>query len=165
MRIGAYRVQAVWGHLGLLAFLAVFVVWYVLDARAASPFIENTILIVPASILALILIVTVVPQTISITRADPETEPAGERQSLREFALAHRHELRAGMLMLLLGGYVFSAPFIGFDAATFLFLATSLWVVGERRPLIVLGFALALAAVLIAGMQAALTLDLPTLIL
>lgn len=156
MRIGRYRVSVDLGHLLLLAFIAGWVIWYAIDARRASPFIENTVLIVPASMLALLLCAVVALQTVTVRLADGRGT-AGTESGHDFRALA----LPAG-LMGLLGVYAVSLERIGFDLSTLLFVAGGMLVIGERRWKVVIPFAVIFSLAVVYGLKAILPLRMPT---
>jgi hypothetical protein len=126
--------QPKWGHIGLLAAIAGWLIWYALDALSASSRFDNLLLIVPASIVGVGLVIALLvqefwaPRTSNVAKADPSPdEPADDlRTSLT--------------LMLLLAGYVGTMSWIGLDIATFLFIGLSLFALDERRILTIVGF-------------------------
>ncbi|MGP9818596.1 tripartite tricarboxylate transporter TctB family protein [Salinarimonas sp. NSM] len=132
---------------------AVFSVVYVAAAYLDSSRIHNVIFIIPMAaitgVLAGIVIVRAVlgraraetpaePSPSSEPKSEPKSEPApepGEAPALGPLGIA--------ALMGLLIAYAFSIPWIGFDVASILFMATGLWILGERRPLFVAALSLA----------------------
>lgn len=154
------RIDVEWGHLLLLAAFATFVVWYYGDAQSASTEIENTVLILPASIVALVLSAVVAIQSVHIRKADataPE-EPVADRKKLLD-------EILSPLLFIAtLGAYVLSITTIGFDVATTLFLAVGMLICGERRPLVILAFSVLFSAFCVYSLKLVLPLDFPTLL-
>lgn len=164
MRIGSYVVRAEPLHVAALVGFAGFVIWYALDAWRASPHVENTILIVPTSIIALLLIVAILPQAVRFEKATAPTTEEASPSKPAPWSERHRAELSAVGQMILLGGFVFLIPVMGFDIATFVFVAASMFVMGERRwPLLLLYPAL-FALALTGGMKAMMSIDLMTTI-
>lgn len=135
------RLTIMWGHLALLAVIVGVVVAYLLDARATSLRVNNLLLVQPAAILALILAAFVVPQC--FRRIDPEAERAPE-ESLGDLA-------RVGALAAAFGAFAVGLEYIGFDVATFVFTAAGLFICGERRWWLNLGFSAVFTVLLIYG--------------
>lgn len=162
MNFGTHRLDIDWGHLLLLAGFATFVVWYYEDAQNASIEIENTILIVPATVMALVLCAFVALQTIRISRID---EP--QRAPLQ--AVAPNSDPKTASIvgpvcyMVALGIYVFILEMIGFDVATAAFVAAAMVISGERRPHVIVGFSIVFAALCVYALKLVLPLHLPTL--
>lgn len=157
MTIGKLRVNVNWGHLLLIVGFAAFVVWYYEDAQASSVEIENTILIVPTSLLALAMCVLVAIQTVHIRRVELADE------AVSDAAEAERGTILWPVLyMVALGVYVFLIEDLGFDVTTALFLAVGMLISGEKRPLPILAFSVIFAAVCVYALKAALPLDFPT---
>ena len=63
--------------------------------------------------------------------------------------------------MGLFGAFVIAIPYIGFDVATFLFVAATLWLLGERRILILLSLALGISSALSLAALTLLTFPMP----
>lgn len=129
----------------MLAFLA----WYLWDATAASPTFSNLILIAPVGAAALILLLYI--GTAEITGCDgvPKMSPSDQNELPAEAAPSR---FRAGsrrtiaLLMGLFGLFVAAIPYLGFDAASFLFVVATLWLLGERRVIFMLSLALGISA-------------------
>lgn len=164
MRIGSYVVRAEPLHIAALAGFAGFVLWYVRDAWRASPHVENTILIVPISVIALLLIVAILPQAVRFEKAAAPVAGKASPETPAPWSERYRAELRAVGQMILLGGFVFLIPVIGFDIAIFVFVAVSMFVMGERRWLLLLFYPALFALALAGGMQALMSIDLMTTI-
>ncbi|HEY9055513.1 MAG TPA: tripartite tricarboxylate transporter TctB family protein [Aurantimonas sp.] len=157
MRNGATRRVVDWGHLGFLAFIGGVVLTYLFDARAVSLKINNLLLVQPAAIIALVLIACVLPQCFkrrslddgrmtSDARArenDPAIDPdaAGQRRGL----------IKVAALAALLGIFTYFLEAIGFDVATFLFMAFGLVLCGERKWWVVLLFSAAFTLFVVYG--------------
>lgn len=136
MRSGARRGPIDWGHLAFLAFISFIVVAYLIDARAVSLKVNNLLLVEPAAIIALVLVACVLPQC--FRRRSADTEGTDEKvEALDERAKVRRELTRVGALAALLGIFSFFLEEIGFDIATFLFVAIGLAICGERRPLVI----------------------------
>ena len=142
MRIGSYQVKADWGHMALAVSITLFCIWYLFDARTASPNIQNMLLIFPATILAIALFLVIVAQEVKVSRVQGVEARSGASLS---FHWPDLDRMRLPLFMGLLGVYVFTMEGVGFDLATFLFLALSLALQGERRWIWLIGFSLVFA--------------------
>jgi len=135
------RLVIMWGHLALLAVIAGVVIYYWMDTRATSLRLNNILLVQPASVLALILVLLVLPQCFRRVTSDaPEAQPT-DFTELGKVAL----------LTAAFGAFVFSLETIGFDIATFLFMVVALFLCGERRWWVLLPFSAIFTAGLIYG--------------
>ena len=126
-------------HLLLLVGMGGFCLWYLRDARAASTDVQNLLLIEPVAILGLVLTILILPAIVTVA-SGPEAPPRRER--LERSTLS-----KVLGSMLLLGGYVAVMPYAGFDVATAGYVCGSLWVLGERRPAVLIGAPLLFALV------------------
>jgi hypothetical protein len=169
MRIGAKRYQVDWGHLLLLLFIAGVIVAYWLDARAVSLGVNNLLLVQPAAILGLILCVIVLPQCFV-----PETEIApptpAEAQAANAAATASRRQTvielgKVAAMAAAFGLFAFNLETVGFDVASWLFVAVGLYICGERRWLTLLLFPTAFTLALIYFFRALIPFPLATLVL
>ena len=131
IRLGRLRVSIDLPHLAFATAIAGWAAWYCRDAWKAGVDIENLILILPASIAALILYGFVVA---SCCRVEGRTEP---RPVAPKDAPAHVAASGVGLKiagsMALLAGLAVAGPLIGFDAACFVYIAAMLAFLGERR--------------------------------
>lgn len=136
------RRKMVWGHLALLAVIAVTIIAYLLDARAVSTRTTNLLLVQPLSIVALILAAIVLPGVFVKEGSDEANELEGET----------RGDLgRCFALIGALGFLAFSLETIGFDIATFVFMVFAMAICGERRWLVNLIFSAVFTVLLIYG--------------
>lgn len=149
------RLVVMWGHLALLAVIVTIVLAYLLDARATSLRINNLLLVQPAAILALVLAALVVPQC--FRRIAPETE-GGQRESLGDLG-------KVAALAAAFGAFVTVLEIIGFDVATFLFMIAGLFICGERRWLVNIGFSAVFTVLLIYGYGAIIPFPFKLLVL
>lgn len=152
-----------WEHLLFVTFLLAFVVWYIWTAAAASPTFSNLILIGPIGAAAGALLIY-----IGAIEIFGQAEAAGAFSAQRETSgSAAQHRFRSGSLptiaalMGMFGAFVVVIPHIGFDIATFLFVAATLWLLGERRILVLLSLALGIAAALSLAALTLLTFPMP----
>jgi hypothetical protein len=136
--------------LALIAAFAIFVVWYLRACVVAAPTTENLLLILPVAGAAIVLIAIVAA---GIVRESAQSVTATAKPWTR----------RTASVIVAFALYVIALPFAGFDVATFVFVAALLPALGERRPAVVGGLALAIAIGLTAGALATLSYPLPTL--
>jgi putative tricarboxylic transport membrane protein len=155
MRIGHYRLAPDWGQIAFTTAVAGWIVWYYFDARAASSNLQNMLLIRPATIVALILYCVVIFQALNVAPDEPRTgrSPEGAKSPA---------SLRAPGIAASLIAYVVLLPYLGFDIATFLFVAATMVVAGERRWWVALLFAAAFSAFLALAFKFALSTPVPT---
>mgnify|MGYP000627248289 CR=1 FL=1 len=166
------RLSVGWGAIGFVLLIAVITGLYLFDTVSVSMNRNNVILVLPLSILVLLLSVVVIVRNIrfspddtdaeSVTSADDgkaaDTAAAEVKQSVPDM-------LRALVLLGLLGVFVFSYRIIGFDVATFIFIASSLLLLGHRNWLFVLLYSLFFTLVVIGGAMWLLSYPMPMLIL
>jgi putative tricarboxylic transport membrane protein len=134
MRIGSFRIDANWGHLAGVTAGAAFIVWYMLDTYRASSSIQNIGLIVPAGIGALGLYLFIVVQDVKIVRVN--AAEAGPRPN--GLMSISTENWRVPAFMVLLGLLLIGMAYIGFDIAAVLFIASGLYILNERRWLLLI---------------------------
>lgn len=135
-----YRVD--WGHLALITVMTAVSVAYLISARSVSLSIQNLILLQPTALLIVALYLFILPQCFEPEeRAKRDGGPSAVQEMLADAP-------RVGSLALALLLYALFYEKIGFDIASFLFIAVSAFICGERRPLVLIPFA-ALGAVFI----------------
>ena len=166
------RVQIDWGHLVVLCLISGATVWYLLDARSVSPAVNNLLLVEPLSIAALILCAFVVPQCFHYAEdgqaaEEPSRSKPIEAADLMQPKLPTERVEVIKMLAFggLLGLFVFSLTILGFDIAIFLFCAAGMAICGERRPLPLLLFPLAVTVFAVYGFKAIMPYPMMTTIL
>ncbi len=76
MKIGKRTYEVDWGHFAVLTLIAAFVIAYLIDTRATSLRMNNLLFVQPASIIALVLYLLILPQTL---RRVSEDTPDGVR--------------------------------------------------------------------------------------
>ena len=148
-----------WGHLLLLIFICAVVVAYLLDARAVSLKLGNLALVQPAAILALILAAIVLPQCfrrVSPEAADEQNETP--RESWRDLA-------KVAALAAAFGAFALSLESVGFDVATFIFVALGLYICGERRLWLIGLYSAVFTVVIVYGYQLLVPYPFPLLVL
>jgi hypothetical protein len=152
-----------WGHLLLLLLICGVVVAYLLDARATSLRTNNLLLVQPASILALILAAIVLPQCFRRKKDAAEDEAAGEatpaeKESWRDLG-------KVAALAAAFGAFAISLETIGFDVATFIFVALGVYICGERRLWLIGLFSAVFTAAIVYGYQLLVPYPFPLLVL
>jgi Tripartite tricarboxylate transporter TctB family len=119
-------------HLAFATAIAAWCVWFCQDAWRAQRDVENLIMILPASLLAVILYIFVAAGCVRIVsapaqHADPPRKPLDPGMATKI----------AGT-MALLAAYVIAAPLIGFDLVSFAYILAMLLFLGERRIIVLL---------------------------
>ena len=143
------------GNALLLAAFGGFTLWYMYDAWKASPRAENLVLIAPVGVLALVCIaVGAWLEVRSRLRRDPGE--GGERPA--------PVSPRTVGLMAALVLYVALMPYVGFDAATFVFAGGSAFAMGERRPATLLCFSVLLTVIVVVTFKLMQPVPLPVLL-
>lgn len=117
----------------LAGFFLILSCWYLSDAYKASSSTENLLLIFPAAIVVIALCLWIIGSTVfEVMKAGAaEEEEKEEKKPVSVFGA-----------MCILAGFVLSMDWIGFDAATFLFMVALMFLQGERRPFWLGGFSL-----------------------
>lgn len=134
----------------VLLVLASLVILYALDAYGASSDVLNLILVLPVT--AIVLLLCSLQFFIEI-RADKSAAPS--RESIAGVA----------PVMGLFAGYVLTLQWLGFDIGTMLFLASFLYLQGERRWYWLLGYSISLSFALAMFFSAMLPYPMPMLVL
>lgn len=124
-------------ELGLAGFFLILSCWYLSDTYRASSSIENLLLILPAAAVVILLSLWIIARSLlgkSQNKPPLETKEQPEKKPVSVLAA-----------MAILAGFVLSMDWIGFDAATFLFMAALMFLQGERRPFWLGGFSFTFA--------------------
>ena len=153
-----------WEHLIFLSGIVAFLIWYVWDATAASPTFSNLILIAPAAAAAVTLALYIAAAEILGRGAMPQAGPREEGLASGQIGSSRFRSAAVGTILALMGlfaTFVVAIPYVGFDIATFGFVAATLWLLGERRAMVVLTLALVIAAAVSAAALAVLTVPMP----
>lgn len=152
------RRVVIWGHFLLLCVIAAVVISYWLDARETSLKINNLLLVQPASIFALLVMALVLPQV--FPRVPVKDVPDAEER---------RRELvnvgRVALLAAAFGLFVFSLETIGFDVATFVFVAAGLFLCGERKAWVIGAYSAIFTVFVVYGYQALVPYPFPLTLL
>ncbi|MDF2997073.1 MAG: hypothetical protein K0R27_2710 [Xanthobacteraceae bacterium] len=166
MRIGGHSYKVDYGHLVLVTGIAGAVVWYLIDARGVSTSVNNLLLVQPTAIFALLMYALIVPQCFQRETAEPLVREPAEYDPLAPQLPSERSDIiRMGLLGGALGLMVFLLDTIGFDVAIFLFTAAAMAICGERRPVRLLLYTLAVTVVAIYGFRALIPFPMFTAIL
>jgi hypothetical protein len=151
------RIAADIPHFIFATGVAAWVAWFCWDAWRAGPNIENLILIVPVSVLAMILYVVVVAGCFK--RLD--TVAAQHAPHASNEAMPREVAIKVGGSMVLLAVFVVAGPMLGFDIACFAYLLATIVLLGERRALVLLLVPLLFTAVVIYSFNTILSTPLP----
>jgi hypothetical protein len=161
----AYDVD--WGHLIFLAVIAAAVLWYLLDAMSVSLNIHNLLLVAPLAVVALGLCAVIVPQC--FRRRGADEKPAREDVHAAGSAALQSSDWKSLLpiagVAVSLGLYVSLLNVIGFDVATCLFVLAVMLICGERRPITLIVYSLAVSALLVLGFRALLPYPMYTLVI
>ncbi len=166
MRIRGHQYRVDWTHLVFVTLLAAWVLWYWLDARSVSLSVNNLLLLQPLSIFVLLMYLAILPQC--FRRADAEAEPEAPEvdDPLAPKLPTEAVELiRVALLGVALGVMVFSLNLVGFDIAIWLFALATMVICGERRPVPLVVYPLAVAIVTVYGFRALMPYPMVTTVL
>jgi hypothetical protein len=144
--------------LPVLAFataVAGWAAWFGWDAWHAAPEVENLILILPATVAAVLVYLFVVAGCVRTAGAGASQE-ATERR-----AIDRQTMIRIVGSMALLGALAAAGPLGGFDVASFVYMAAMLLLLGERRPLVLLLAPALFTTVVVFGFNKVLATPLP----
>lgn len=132
-----------WGHVLFVLGIGGWVSWYFLDAYHASSTVTNLILIAPASALALCLCGLILFRRLRDACTAPDAvEPEAPAEAETPAGASGLTRYRPVAFIVLFGLYIVGLETIGYDVASWLFIAASLVLAGERRPLTVIVYSL-----------------------
>lgn len=152
------RRVVIWGHLLLLGVIAVVIIAYWLDARGTSLKINNLLLVQPAAIFGLILVALVLPQVFPKVSREDVPDAAQRRKDLLDVG-------RVALLAGALGIFVFSLEAVGFDIATFVFVAVGLYLCGEKKLWVIGTYSAVFTVLVVYGYQALVPYPFPLTVL
>ncbi len=144
-------------HFLFLTGLVGFCAWYFVDAHIASNTLENLLLIEPAVIAAVILYLVILRDVIRVV---PNPDVAAVLRA--PLSPLVRVRIFGGMALLI--AYVALMGVIGFDVATVLYVAATLALLGERRPVMLIILPLVFGAVVVYAFRQMVTVPVPTLL-
>ncbi|MEX0693286.1 MAG: tripartite tricarboxylate transporter TctB family protein [Rhodospirillales bacterium] len=144
-----------WGHLAFLVGILGFLGYYLLDSWFAQASVGNLIFVLPVTVLCVFTVTMIGIALVRRTVTEQDQDGAGGDDNFLPLALS----------ISLFAIYVALLPTLGMDVGTFLFIALVLVVLGERRPLFVISYALAFSALTVLGLKAMIPTNIPTLIL
>jgi hypothetical protein len=166
MRFKGHRYAVDWGHLAFVTLIAAAVLWYLFDARSVSLSVNNLLLVEPLAVAALALYLLIIPQCFRRADLIGESEaPAVDDPLAPALPTEARALIRIGILGAALGLFVFSLNVVGFDIAIWAFALVTMAVCGERRPLALLVYPIAVALVAVYGFRALMSYPMVTTIL
>lgn len=171
MHIGKWQLKAEWGHIVFVIVIAAITGWYLQDTLSTSMNRNNVILVYPLSLLILVMSLIAIIKSIKISRAVTPIPTTTSVSSAEKVGSTNEHDqspidiLKALALLGLLGGFVFSYNRIGLDVATFIFIVCGLLLLGYRRGLFILVYAIAFTFIVIGGAKLLLSYPMPTLLL
>lgn len=143
-------------HFLFLTGLVGFCTWYFFDAYTASDTLENLLLIEPAVIAAVILYFVILRDVIWVV-PDPDVVTTGRPP----LSILVRTRIFGGMALLI--AYVALMGVIGFDVATVVYVAATLALLGERRPVMLVALPLVFGLLVVYGFRQMVTVPVPTL--
>lgn len=157
-----------WGHAIFLVAIFGAVAWYFSDAISVATVVNNLLLIAPLSIIALALCLVALWTAL---RGGQAYESGAPDTVGIEIGAEHIRSTSFRPLMLIggmavaLGLYVSALTVIGFDVGTWLFCLAAMAICGERRPIPLIVYPLAVAVILIAAFSYLLPYPLYTLVI
>ena len=142
------------GDIAVIAVLALLTGLYLFDAVRASTAFLHLVLVAPLALLILGLCLLLLVRTLAAAPAADSGGSAGPRDDVAG----------AGVAIVLFTVYVAALPLLGFDAATFLFIAAFLRLHGEPSRLRIAVYALAFSLALALGFSVLLPYPMPMLL-
>lgn len=127
-----------YSEFGLPSFFLLISIWYLIDAYKAEASVENLLLIVPAGVVVICLCLWILASQLFLKEQTAEVSVEVEEKKDKE----PKEEVSVLGAMIILGVYVLTMNWIGFDVATFGFIASLMFLQGERRITMLIGFSL-----------------------
>jgi hypothetical protein len=155
--VGRWRVAIDLPHLAFITGIAGWCAWYCSDAWRAAANVQNLILVLPATIGALLLYLFVLRECVTVSRVT-----ASPTRSVRA-VIAPLVAKRIIGLMLLLAAYVVAGPIVGYDVASVVYLFATLFFLGERRLYVLLPVPAVFCIIAVYCFQTILATPLPVL--
>jgi|Wag4MinimDraft_19_1082662.scaffolds.fasta_scaffold08686_2 hypothetical protein len=142
-----------WGHLTLLVLVLGWTIWYFIDTRGVSQDIQNLLVLTPVVILTLALGSIAVFQSFVAHKLPEKLQP--EKLTRSEFG-------KIAVLIVSFLAFVAMLPILGFDGSGALYIALSMSLFGERRPIVLITFPIVSMLVLTLLFKALVPYDIPT---
>jgi len=142
-----------WGHLVVLLIVLGWATWYYLSTRAVSKDIQNLLVLTPVFILTIGLGAIAFFQSLVSDRLPEKLQP--EKLTRSEFG-------KIAALIISFLCFVALLPILGFDGAGILYIALSMRLFGERRPMVLITFPIVSMLVLTLLFKALVPYDIPT---
>jgi len=146
------RPSVQWGHVVFVLSSLAFILWFLADAWRASDAFENLMLIVPLTIISV-----ATGFAILVAMLLKWLKGAGDD-------VLAPIDLRIPAFMLLVVAYVAGLIYTGFDLATFFFILSGLWLLGERNYTIAVIYSATLTALVVFGLREIISIPVPTLL-
>lgn len=127
-------------------FIAIASCAYLVQAYLTSSRLYNIIFLVPM-VLTVVLLAVVVCIRVALNAKEPIENPEAQAPSDEPESTSETSNLAIAGLMLGLVIYAFAIPYLGFDVASAAFMALSLWLLGERRLIVIAIFSIVTAFV------------------
>lgn len=129
MKVGKFQIRGNWGHIIFVSLLVGYIVWYFFDSFFASSRISNLLLILPATVAAVILYVMVLFTEVKISRIDrnEQLSPRTRKDKSDQKALLKKWIYAVAMAL-----FLFFIPVIGFELSCFLFMSGMVRLLGAR---------------------------------
>lgn len=142
-----------WGHLVVLLIVLGWATWYYFSTRAVSGDIQNLLVLTPVFILTMGLGAIAFFQSLVSDRIPEKLQP--EKLTRSEFG-------KIATLIVSFLVFIGLLPILGFDGAGILYIALSMRLFGERRPLVLITFPIVSMLVLTLLFKALVPYDIPT---
>lgn len=126
-------------EIGLVSFFLLVSGWYLIDAYEASSSTENLLLILPVATVVIVLCLWI------LSRVFFQTPRKKTKTKTEEHSKIEKKKVSVLGAMIILAAFILSMNWVGFDLATFVFLAALMFLQGERRPIWLVGFSLVYA--------------------
>jgi len=139
------------GHFIFILFIVTFHIWFFFDIIKKSTRMEHLLFVLPLVTIACVLGVVIIYNF----KNEQLVQPSQNNQLTID--------KRIPLLMLALCGYILGLIYVGFDISTFLFLACSLWLMGERKFWVIFPYSIALTILCVFGLREMVSIPFPTL--
>jgi len=165
MRIRNQQYVVDWLHLGFVLLVAVAVTLYLIHARHVSMSLNNLLLLQPLAFCALALCVVIVPQCFRRANRPVEDVLLDDDPLAPALPQGGKELGQIAVLVVALGLMIFTMNIIGFDVAIWLFCVAAMAICGERRPVPLIVYPLAVTLAAVFGFRALMSYPMVTFIL